>query len=96
MSAAQLTQVLNGSGKYGAGTANPKRLASKVLHAFGSYPCPHLTAQGDGQEVVITADQCKAWSHRKAPTTSPRELLHWQACNGCAHKLATLTPESAP
>ncbi|HSW16670.1 MAG TPA: hypothetical protein VLJ86_05550 [Ramlibacter sp.] len=95
VSAPQISQVLNGSGKYGTGEAAPDKLAEKVIHTFGRYPCPHLSAQsGFGEQaVVITAEQCRGFAHRPAPTGSPRDMQHWQACNSCPHKAHTAPPE---
>jgi transcriptional regulator with XRE-family HTH domain len=94
VSAPQISQVLNGSGKYGTGEAGTDKLAEKVVHTFGRYPCPHLSAQsgfGD-KSVVITAEECRAYAHRPAPTGSPRDMQHWQACNSCPHKAHTAPP----
>jgi DNA-binding transcriptional regulator YdaS (Cro superfamily) len=94
VSAPQVSQVLNGTGKYGTGEAGTGKLAEKVMHTFGRYPCPHLSQQsgfGD-QAVVITAEECRAYAHRPAPTGSPRDMQHWQACNGCPHKAHTAPP----
>lgn len=85
VSQGQMSQVVNATGKYGAGTASTTKLASKVLHTFGTYVCPHLTEQ-KGEIVVIAADKCKAYAHRAAPAGSPRDMQHWQACQRCAHK----------
>lgn len=90
-----ISQVLNGSGKYGTGEAGTDKLAEKVVHTFGRYPCPHLSAQsgfGD-QAVEVTAEQCRAYAHRPAPTGSPRDMQHWQACNTCPHKAHTAPPQ---
>ena len=37
ISPATLSQVLNGSGEYGKGTASTARVADKVVHTFGRY-----------------------------------------------------------
>src|SRR4051794_13384795 len=71
-SAPQLSQVLNGSGKYGTGEASTDKFAEKVVHTFGRFECPHLTEQA-GESKVITAEQCRAYAHRPAPTGSPRD-----------------------
>lgn len=95
----QLSQVLNGSGKYGRGQASTDKLSEKVVHTFGRYPCPHLTGQSTGPDVVITAEQCRAYAHRPAPTGSPRDMQHWQECRSCPHKAASAPPvvrESKP
>ncbi len=95
VSAPQISQVLNASGKYGTGEAGTDRLAEKVVHTFGRYPCPHLSEQsGFGPESVeVTAEQCRAYAHRPAPSGSPRDMQHWQACNSCPHKAHTAPPE---
>ena len=87
VSAPVVSQVLNGSGKYGSGEAATEKLATKVMHTLGSYPCPHLSQQNSaGEQVVITAERCKQYAHRPAPSGSPRDMQHWQACNTCPHK----------
>ncbi|MEX8193592.1 hypothetical protein [Comamonas guangdongensis] len=92
ISAAALSQVLNASGCYGNGTASTGRIAEKVIHTFGLYTCPHLTAEASGDDQVITAEQCRAFAHREAPTSSPREMQHWQACLQCPHREASAPP----
>lgn len=94
VSAPTISQVLNGSGKYGDGTASTDNLADKVIHTFGRYPCPHLSEQtGFGDKAVeVTADQCRAYAHRPAPAGSPGDMQHWQACNRCPHKAHTAPP----
>lgn len=88
ITAGALSQLLNATGLYGNGTASTDRMASRVIHTYGRYPCPHLTDEAGGQEqVVITAEQCRTYAHRPAPS-SPREMKHWQACNACPHKAA--------
>jgi hypothetical protein len=87
-----LSMVINGTGLYGTGVANTARVAERVIHTFGRYPCPHLTAEGGGAEVVITADQCRSFAHRQPPTSSPRAMQHWQACRQCPHREASAPP----
>jgi len=91
ISPATLSQVLNGSGEYGKGTASTARVADKVVHTFGRYACPHLTEEAGGVSQEVTADQCRAHAHRSAPST-PRDMRHWQACNQCPHKAASAPP----
>ncbi|MGE4244179.1 hypothetical protein [Ramlibacter sp.] len=94
VSAPVISQVLNGTGKYGSGAASTDKLAEKVVHTFGRFPCPHLTEQSAAAEpVVITAEQCRGFAHRPVPTGSPRDMQHWQACNGCTHKAHTAPPQ---
>jgi len=87
-----LSQVLNGTGAYGSGLASTERIANRVLHTFGRYPCPHLTDEAGGEERVVTAEQCRAYAHRAAPTGSPRDMQHWQACRSCPHQEASAPP----
>lgn len=91
ISPATLSQVLNGSGEYGKGTASTARVADKVVHTFGRYVCPHLTEEAGGVSQEVTADQCRAHAHRSAPST-PRDMRHWQACYQCPHKAASAPP----
>lgn len=91
VSAPLLSQVLNGSGKYGTGEASTAKLADRVMHTFGRYDCPHLSEQ-NGAPHVITSDECRVFAHRPAPVGSPRDMQHWQACNTCAHKAHTAPP----
>lgn len=92
VSAPLLSQVLNGSGKYGSGLASTDKLGEKVVHTFGRYVCPHLTGQSTGPDVIVTAEECRAYAHRPAPTGSPRDMQHWQACRTCPHKASSAPP----
>lgn len=92
ISAPMLTQVLNGTGKYGSGTASTAKLGIKVMHVFGRYVCPYLSSEG--QQLELEASQCKDYAHRAAPTGSPRAMQHWQACRTCVH--AEHTAPKAP
>ncbi len=91
VSGAALSQVLNGSGLYGTGEASTARIADRVIHTFGRYPCPHLSTEA-GHTQVITAEQCRVFAHRPAPTASPRDIQHWQACRQCPHREASAPP----
>ena len=92
ISATTLNMVLNGTGPYGSGAAKTDRVADRVLHTFGRYPCPHLTEEAGGEERVVTAEQCRAYAHRPAPTAGPRDMQHWQACRQCKHLAASAPP----
>jgi hypothetical protein len=85
-----ISQVLHSTGAYGSGKASTAKLAEKVLHKFGSYECPHLTAEY-GEPRVISADECRMYAHRNPPIGAPGALSHWRACTTCPHK-----PLSAP
>ena len=88
VSAPTLSQVLNGSGKYGTGEAKTDRFGERVVHIFGRYECPHLTEQ-NGEPTVIEAAQCSINAHRPPPVGSPRDMQFWQTCNACKHKAAS-------
>ncbi len=92
ISCGALSQVIHGTGAYGSGQASTERIANRVIHTFGRYPCPHLTEEAGGEAQVITAEQCRSWAHRPAPTASPRDMQHWQACRQCKHLDASAPP----
>lgn len=88
-----VSQVLRGTGAYGKGTASPARVAERVLHKFGSYPCPHLSEMY-GEERSISAAECRAVAHRPTPPVgSPGQMLHWRACATCPHKALSAPPQ---
>lgn len=97
VSAPVVGQVLNGTGAYGSGKASPRKLFLRVEAAYGNWACPHLTEQSqDGSPQVITAARCRELAHRAAPTGSPRDVAHWQACRQCPHQAATAPPVPRP
>lgn len=53
--------------------------ASRVLAAYDGFTCPHLAER-------VTANDCKTYALRPAPTSSAREGRHWRACQSCPHK----------
>lgn len=61
------------SGKYPAST---DRIALRVMTAYGRVSCPHLGAE-------LVERECRAYRERSCPTSSPRELRHWRACQSC-------------
>lgn len=84
ISPSMVNQVLHAGGNYGKGTASTAGIERRVLDTYGNWPCPYL---GDDQQPrVITAEQCRAYAHREAPTGSPRDLAHWRACRTCEMK----------
>lgn len=100
LSKGAISQVLNGTGLYGQGVVSTAHIAQRVMHVFDRFPCPHLSSESVEGEVVITSAQCRAWAHRPPPTSSPREIQHWQACQHCPHKqmsmaLGVAAPASA-
>jgi transcriptional regulator with XRE-family HTH domain len=97
ISSGALSQVLHGKGAYGNGTASTTRIADRVIHTYGRYPCPHLSAEA-GEERVITAEQCRAHAHRPPPADCqhlaasappvPRAVQH-------RHKVIPIQPQEA-
>ncbi len=92
ISPSALSQVLNGSGAYGSGAASTARIAERVTRTFGGYACPHLSAEAGGEPRMVTLEQCRAFAHRPAPTASPRDMQHWQACRQCPHRGTSAPP----
>lgn len=85
-----VNQVLNGTGEYGKGTASTRRFAQRVNDAFGKWACPYLSDPDEPREV--SAEQCRSFAHREAPTGSPRDLAHWRACRACPQKEHSAPP----
>lgn len=85
-----VNQVLRGTGEYGKGTASTRRFAQRVNDAFGKWECPYLSDAEAPRE--ISAEQCRSFAHREAPTGSPRDLAHWRACRACPQKEHSAPP----
>lgn len=66
-----ISQICNG--QYAASTDH---IAKKVIAVFGRINCPHLNME-------ITPEQCRHNRERDAPTSSPREMKFWRACQTC-------------
>lgn len=64
------------SDKYPASSA---RIARKVIDAFDRVLCPHLSRS-------LTHLDCRTFAYRTPPTSSPREMRHWRACQQCPHR----------
>lgn len=73
VSRSQVSLVVNG--KYIAST---EHIAKKVLSVLGRIRCPHLNTE-------ITQEECRSNHARPAPTSSPREMKFWRACQSCHH-----------
>lgn len=61
------------SDKYPAKT---DKFAARVMDVLGREHCPWL-------DVEIARSQCREFCDRGAPTSSPREMRHWRACQVC-------------
>jgi hypothetical protein len=55
------------------------RIAVRVLDVFGRVQCPFLGAEMGRRE-------CADHHVRPVPTSSPRALKHWRACQTCPNK----------
>lgn len=58
--------------------ADTRHIASRVLEVYGRIPCPHL-------EKEISQAECKSYHSSQPPTSSPRTMKHWCACQTCKH-----------
>lgn len=74
------------SGQY---IASSDHVAKKVLQVLSRVQCPHL-------QTDITHSQCRENSSREAPTTSPRQMKFWRACQTCAHNQQQSTTQGQP
>ncbi len=70
-----LSLVLND--KYPAKT---DKIAEKVLSVYGKVICPFLGEQ-------ITLQICKKHHSGSVPTSSPRAMKHWRACQACQYNM---------
>mgnify|MGYP000848236866 CR=1 FL=1 len=64
--------------------AKTDHIAQKVMEVYGRIACPHLS-------VDITQAQCTENRTRTAPTSSPREMKFWRACQTCKHNIQNET-----
>ena len=58
--------------------ASTDALEKKVLERYSVVQCPFLDKE-------ITTKECGKYHNAKAPTSSPRAMRHWRACQSCAH-----------
>lgn len=61
------------SGNYPAKT---DKIAARVMDVYGRVTCPFLG-------VEITQAECRTQRSSAVPTSSPRAMQHWRACQGC-------------
>ena len=66
------------SDKYPADT---RHIANRVLEVYGRIACPHLGTD-------ISQAQCKSYHSSQPPTSSPRAMKHWRACQNCKNNQA--------
>lgn len=67
------------NGKYPAKT---DKIAALVMDTYGRVQCPHLNAE-------ISNNECRLHHSAEVPTSSPRAMRHWKACQSCPHKAET-------
>jgi len=60
-------------GKYPAST---DKIEALVMDTYSRVDCPHL-----GESIPIT--ECKRHCSENAPTSSPRAMRLWRACQAC-------------
>lgn len=68
--------------------ADTKRIAKRVLEIYGKVICPHL-------EQEISQAQCREYHTAEPPTSSPRTMKLWRACQSCAHNERNQNEETA-
>lgn len=56
--------------------ASTDKIAEKVMNLYSRIECPHT-----GES--ITAAECKTHHTAAAPTSSPRAMRLWRACQSC-------------
>lgn len=56
--------------------ARMDKVAARIMDVLGRIECPYLC-------IEITRAQCREFHGCRAPTSSPREMRHWRACQGC-------------
>jgi len=84
VTASAVSQVFNGAGAYGDGTAGTRKFGARVeLMLDVRIACPFLGAT-TGEERLISGAQCAEYAYREVPTGSPLATRHWRACRGCA------------
>ncbi|BCB26452.1 hypothetical protein SKTS_13380 [Sulfurimicrobium lacus] len=73
MDVSRTTISLVMSGKYPAKTDN---IAARVMDIYGRVDCPFLGVQ-------IVQAECREHCSSAVPTSSPRAMKHWRACQSC-------------
>jgi hypothetical protein len=63
------------NGKYPAKT---DKIAALVMDTYGRVQCPHLNEE-------ISNNECRQHHSAEVPTSSPRAMRHWKACQSCPH-----------
>lgn len=64
-------------GKYPAST---EKIEALVLNHYSRVECPHLC-----KSIQVT--ECRQHCANEAPTSSPRAMRFWRACQSCPNKM---------
>ncbi|AKH37272.1 MULTISPECIES: hypothetical protein [Nitrosomonas] len=67
--------------------ADTRHIAAKVIEIYGRIRCPHLGLE-------ISQAQCREYHSRRPPTSSPRAMKHWRACQNCMQRTMTVDQSS--
>lgn len=76
---AKLSQVMNGCGAYGQGTASTAHIELEYRRTFEQLTCPHTQAQ-------VGIELCREYALSSAPTQNPIRMMQWQSCQSCPNK----------
>jgi len=89
-----LSAIVNmtASSPYATGKASTAKVQERVMNTIGLVACPFLS-EYHGSEHRITGLQCREYAYRENPPTSaPREMQHWRACQGCEKRVKQAAP----
>lgn len=75
-SKATVSLVLND--KYPSPTG---RIEARVIERYTRVNCPFLRQE-------LTGDECASYRSKASPTSDPRAIQHWAACQSCHHNPA--------
>lgn len=85
-----LSAILNRTptSPYVNGACSTAKIEARVMNTIGRILCPFMT-EAMGSEHRITGIECRDISSREhAPTSSPRAMAHWRACQSCDKRVA--------
>lgn len=56
--------------------AKTDKVAARVMEVYSRLDCPHM-------KTSIGQKECSQYRNRSVPTSSPRAMQHWRACQSC-------------
>lgn len=62
--------------------ADTRHVAKRVIEIYGRVECPHLQKE-------ISQAECSGYHSAEPPTSSPRAMKHWRACQACKNNQTT-------